>query len=182
MANEIQLDFETGIFPWVTIWNAVGQVWDTVSVAFVSYATANLARYAISLTEVGTASGIYQGTFPSDIPDGLYKLVARRKAAAIDPPAEANPRCGHGQANWDGAALVPVTSKTHIADAYLDREDAIAGNTTPREHMRRTGAVIAGRASNAGSGTETFKDYNGVDAVVVTTPDDDGNRTAVSYP
>lgn len=181
MANEINLDFETGIFPWVTLWNAVGQVWDTVDEVFVTYVTANLARYAITLTEVGTASGIYQGTFPSEIPAGLYKLVARRKAAAIDPPAEANPRCGHGQANWDGAALVPVTSAAHIADAYLDRPNAIAG-ATPRQHYRRTGAVIAGRASGAGGGTETFKDYAGNDAVVMTTPDDDGNRTAVSYP
>jgi len=182
MAGEIQLDFDSGVFPWVTIWNAVGQVWDTISSAFVSYATANLARYAINLTEQGTASGIYLGTFPSAIGLGIYKLVARYKAAAIDPPAEANPRAGHGVSNWDGAALVPVTSAAHIADTYLDRPNAIAGNTTPREHMRRVGATAAGTMSGAGSGTETFQDYAGNNAVVMTTPDEAGNRTAAAYP
>jgi hypothetical protein len=67
------------------------------------------------------------------------------------------------------------------ADALLDRADAIETGVTVRQAMRGSLAVLFGKASGGGSGTETFRNAvaDSKDRVV-STNDSFGNRTAVT--
>jgi hypothetical protein len=67
------------------------------------------------------------------------------------------------------------------ADALLDRADAIETGKTLRQAMRIMAAVLAGKVSGAGSGTETFKGLDGATTRAVVTTDADANRTNVVY-
>ena len=67
-----------------------------------------------------------------------------------------------------------------IATGLLDLASAIDGKTL-RQAISYIGAVAAGKASGAGSGSETFVGLDGATDRVGVTVDDDGNRTAISY-
>lgn len=67
-----------------------------------------------------------------------------------------------------------------IATALLDLASAIDGKTL-RQALRYIAAMVAGKVSGAGSGTETFKGLDGVTDRVEITADASGNRTAASY-
>ena len=67
------------------------------------------------------------------------------------------------------------------ADGLLDRADGIESNKTLRQAMRIVAAVLAGKVSGAGSGTETFKGLDGSTVRVTVTTDPAGNRTNVNY-
>lgn len=67
-----------------------------------------------------------------------------------------------------------------IAAALLDLASAIDGKTL-RQALRYIAAMVAGKVSGAGSGTETFKGLDGVTDRVEITADASGNRTAASY-
>ena len=67
------------------------------------------------------------------------------------------------------------------ADALLDRADAIETGKTLRQAMRIMAAVLAGKVSGAGSGTETFTGLDGATTRAVVTTDADANRTNVEY-
>lgn len=56
----------------------------------------------------------------------------------------------------------------------------IEAGLSAAETQRLALAVLAGRVSGAGTGTETFKGIDGVTDRVVSTVDDNGNRTAVT--
>ena len=66
------------------------------------------------------------------------------------------------------------------ADGLLDRADGIETNKTLRQAMRIVAAVLAGKVSGAGSGTETFKGLDGSTVRVTVTTDPAGNRTNVT--
>lgn len=68
-----------------------------------------------------------------------------------------------------------------IADAYLDRTNGVETGVTPRQYMQRVGAVVAGKISGAGEGTEIFVGLDGVTTRATVTVDADGNRTAWVY-
>lgn len=67
------------------------------------------------------------------------------------------------------------------ADALLDRANAIETGKTLRQAVRIIAAVLAGKISGAGSGTETFLGVDGATQRVQVTTDPAGNRTGVSY-
>ena len=68
-----------------------------------------------------------------------------------------------------------------IADGLLDRVNGIESNVTLRQAVRIMAAVLAGKVSGAGSGTETFKGLDGSTLRVTVTTDSAGNRTNVNY-
>lgn len=102
MAGEIQAAHVAGKNVYALVRNATGAVWN--SSAFVSYATANLATYAITLTEQGTASGYYAGSFPA-VSAGIYGVVAFERGGGA--PAEGDRLIAGGDLHWDGTAVVP---------------------------------------------------------------------------
>lgn len=66
-----------------------------------------------------------------------------------------------------------------IADALLDRTDAVDGLTT-RQTLQVVGAILAGKVSGARTGTEVFRGLNG-DVRVTVLADTEGNRTSVTF-
>lgn len=79
----------------------------------------------------------------------------------------------------DGVALSSATMQA-IADALLDRASAIDSKTV-RQSLRYIAAVLAGKVSGAGTGTETFVGLDGTTERVEVTVDEDGNRSGVEY-
>lgn len=63
---------------------------------------------------------------------------------------------------------------------FLDNETLIDGKTIA-ESLRYISAILAGKVSGAGTGTETLKGLDGTTDRVEVTVDAQGNRTAVSY-
>lgn len=85
----------------------------------------------------------------------------------------------------NSAGLQQVTSGSGVT--AQDKTDIITGvwtrsieSLTAEEMLRVMAAVLAGRVSGAGTGTETFKGLNGTTNRVISTVDNDGNRTAVT--
>lgn len=132
MAGEIQITpspRSTGSVVYAQVRSAMGTIWRTDTLVFEAYATASIANYAVTMTEQGTASGCYVGTFPTQIPVGVYSLTAFIRAGGA--PAETDVLVGNQSTfYWTGTVV-------SAADAYLPQAQAGAAN----------GALIAG--SNA---------------------------------
>lgn len=104
MASEIQISFLNGKTVYVLIRNSVGNIWN--GSAFASYLTANYATYPISLTEQGSASSYYAGTFPPTIAPGVYNVVGKQQLGGS--PAETDPTIGSETFQWNGSAAAPL--------------------------------------------------------------------------
>jgi hypothetical protein len=70
--------------------------------------------------------------------------------------------------------------RNSIADALLDRANAVDSKTV-RQAMQIIAAVIAGKVSGAGTGTESFTGLDGDTPRVRVTATATGNRSAVEY-
>lgn len=99
MANEIQANYVTGSTLYALIRNTIGQVWQTTSSTFVTYVTANIANYIISMAEQGTASGYYAGSLPSAIGAGLFYIIVKDRLGGS--AAETDPSVATGDIAWD---------------------------------------------------------------------------------
>jgi hypothetical protein len=77
-------------------------------------------------------------------------------------------------------ALDAIPTAVENADALLDRANAIETGVTPRGVLRIAGAILGGKLSGAGTGTETFRNtvQDSKDRIVATV-DASGNRTAI---
>jgi hypothetical protein len=102
MAGEIQVAHLTGKNVYALVRNATAAVWNGTS--FVTYATANLSTYALSLTEQGTASGYYAVSFPA-VAAGIYNVAAFERAGGS--PAEGDLLIATGDLHWDGNVVIP---------------------------------------------------------------------------
>lgn len=109
MAGEVQITFATGQTLGFLVRNQSAQIWNTSGAgAFEAYLTANYASYFVAMTEQGTASAYYAGTFPSAIGPGTYNLTAKRQAGGS--PLETDQSVGVGEINWDGTNVIPLSS------------------------------------------------------------------------
>jgi hypothetical protein len=59
--------------------------------------------------------------------------------------------------------------------------DTLVAGVTIKEALRRQGALLSGKVTNAGTGTETFKDYAESASTIVITVDSSGNRSSITY-
>lgn len=66
-----------------------------------------------------------------------------------------------------------------LPDALLDLPDGIETNLTVRQALRLFAAILGGKVSGAGTGTESFRDTNDTKTRVISTVDSNGNRTDV---
>lgn len=107
MASEIQVAHLTAKTVYALVRNATGSVWQTTTSTFVAYATADLANYDIALTEQGTASALYAGTFPAAAA-GTYSVTAYERAGGA--PAEGDLLIAGGNVEWSGTVLLPLSS------------------------------------------------------------------------
>ncbi len=67
------------------------------------------------------------------------------------------------------------------ADGLLDRANGVESGMTVRQAMRIVAAVLAGKVSGAGTGTEIFTGIDGATQRVEVTADAAGNRTNVTF-
>jgi hypothetical protein len=90
-----------------------------------------------------------------------------------------------GQAVWSALAAsnnVANTMGEKLNDAGSASNpwtEVIESGYTAAEILRILAAVMAGEVSGGGSGVETFKGLDGSTDRVISTVDDDGNRTSV---
>lgn len=102
MAGEIQATYTTGSTLYAQVRNSVGQIWNTASSVFQAYVTANIADYDVAMTEQGTASGFYSGTFPTGITTaGTYPVTVYRRVGGS--PAETDLVVAAGNIEWSGS-------------------------------------------------------------------------------
>lgn len=79
------------------------------------------------------------------------------------------------------ADALATDAANEIADALLDRADAIETGVTLRGAIRIQSAVLAGKVSGGQTGTETFRNMSADSKNrVVSTNDSSGNRTALT--
>lgn len=170
MANELRVTHITGKVVYFQVWNNVGQIYNTSTLAFEAYATANIANYAISSTEAGTASGVYLGTMPS-ISAGQYSIDARERAGGS--VAETDLVVGSGVLVWNGttlsadswqARLFLTDDNTNSADRYViiwfkNAQPITNGITSPTIQVfdsNGTDLIVSTAMSQIGS-TGTYK-------------------------
>jgi hypothetical protein len=136
MSDQIQVDGLTGQTVYSLVRNALGAIWN--GTAFVTYVTANYATYPIAMTEQGSHSGYYAGTFPT-VAAGEYEVVAKQQAGGS--PAETDATVGNGTIVWDGTqfSLVGLLQNTINCSGPVD---PITGNVT----------IIGGDAYTAANG------------------------------
>jgi len=111
MANELRVAHVTAKNVYFQIWNGSGQIYNTASAAFETYATANIGDYDVAGTEAGTASGVYLASMPS-LSAGLYHLDARERVGAS--PAEADLIIGSNVLVWNGTGFSVDTYQAKI--------------------------------------------------------------------
>jgi hypothetical protein len=71
-----------------------------------------------------------------------------------------------------------VVSAAEIADAVHD--EAIDGAVTHRQSMRLQNSALLGKVSGGATTTNTFRDLADTKDRIVSTVDEDGNRSAVT--
>lgn len=79
---------------------------------------------------------------------------------------------------WYMQENLVIPTAAQIATAVW--QEQIDGTTTAEQSIRLHNAVLAGKVSGAGTGTEVFRDLADTKDRVTSTVDSDGNRTAVT--
>ena len=106
MANEIQISYVPAKTVYAVIRNSVGQVWN--SATFEAYNSSNYANYVVQMTEQGTASGFYCGTFPPAISAGIYGVAIHNQSGGS--PVETDAPIGGGDLQWNGTIVIPLSN------------------------------------------------------------------------
>lgn len=103
---------ETGVTLYALVFHTDGKVRDVVAPAWDTYATADLGDYDVALTELGTASRIYQFSVPASVAAGAYSFAIYKRAGGS--PAEGDLRVGMGSFDYDGSAIVGVGEGVNV--------------------------------------------------------------------
>lgn len=137
------------------------------------------ARFAVAsakalLISVSGAANLAQA-------DYVVPLVADDPQVAKVLTGDAFARLGAPAGASVSADIAALPSANANADALLDRANAVETGVTLRGLMRLLGAVMAGKLSGAGTGTEVFRNTVADSKNRITaTVDASGNRTAIS--
>ena len=98
-----------------------GLFWSTFSESFVAYDTADRDDYAVTITELGTASGIYQGDFPTEITDsGSYSYAVYQTTVTEGVVSEGDTYAGGGTVDWTGSGAVTAGSGSMSGSDFYD--------------------------------------------------------------
>lgn len=134
-------------------------------------------------TITGGTITTYTGNTPQT-GDAFFRLGAPAGAstAADIAAVKADTAAILADTGTDGVVLT-AAERNAVADALLDRTDGVESGVTPRAYFRRTGAVLAGRVTGAGTAEEK---YYGIGQELVTLRatfvcDEDGNRTSITF-
>ncbi len=180
MANELRVHGRTGYTHYAQIFDESNQVWN--GTAFAALSGATWTATDVALAEARAGSGIYLGSFPAGIVTaGLYRWVGYERQSGTE--ADTDPIVWDGELAWDGSApfdLTEVPTAAENAAGLLDLTSGVETGWTVRQALRIMAAVLAGKSSGAGTGTEVFRDVTDTKARVTATIAD-SNRTAITY-
>lgn len=132
MANEVTVPHDTGRNVYMMVVSATGTFWNTSGTpALEVYNGSNITDYDIALSELGTASGLYQGSMPA-VAVGVYTLVICERTGAS--PAQTDAKIAIGQVYWNGSALIYFSSNWNAlvidsagcVDASVEKWDDVA--------------------------------------------------------
>ena len=128
--------------------------------------------------------GIYIGDYVARTMVQATNYVKDNSTVTIDPVTKAVASAG------DPDPTNEIFVATNAGDPMIDMMPDIAastifgtaidGTTTFEESVRLQNAVLAGKVSGAGTGTETFRDLADTKDRIVATVDTSGNRTAIT--
>lgn len=146
------------------------------------------ANHAGTVTEI--AGGQYKYEFSAGEVDTCGALSFRTNKSGVRPTAFVHQVVAFDPANLESMGLsyldAAVTSRLagtvyENTDAFLDKTDGVETDLTVREALRLVLAVLGGKLSGAGTGTEVFRNaVADTKARVTATVDTAGNRTAIT--
>ena len=128
MTKELQAQLSTGSTLYAILLNSVGQIWN--GSAFETVNGANWATYDIALTE--SIAGLYTADMPAVVA-GVYSYVVYEQAGGS--PANTDEWTGNGYLEWDGTAVLPMST----IDTNVDDIETILG--TPANFMADVSAL-----------------------------------------
>lgn len=120
MANELEIDGAiSGRTTYALLSRKDGKFWNGST--WETYATANRGNYDIAMTELGSASGIFQGDFPTAITDsGTYSYKVYQYADGGVAPTEADIFTGGGTVDWTGSAAATASVGSMSGSDFYD--------------------------------------------------------------
>jgi hypothetical protein len=147
---------------------ATTQLVNTIAVDFTSSDRQALSGIAAQLGTAGSGLTALGDARLSNL-DAAVSQVKTKTDKIPDEPAAVG-----------SAMTLESAQRDAIAAALLDLGNAVDGKTL-RQALRIIAAVLAGKISGAGSGTETFRGLDDQNDRVVVVADAYGNRTDVTY-
>jgi len=140
LSEQLQVQYDTAaVNLYVVIRDSSGQAYRADTQVFEAYSTANLTatKYAIAMTEQGTASRYYTVAFPTAIVTaGSYSITVFQRAGGS--PAETDSPLTGGTVDWDGAAIITQANVSKLlGTAWLT--PGVAG--TPDVNMKNAGGT-----------------------------------------
>lgn len=139
MANEIQAYIPTGKTLYAVLLNAVGTVWNGST--FEAVSAVNWANYDIALVEV--TAGLYRANMPAVVA-GSYSAAIYQRIGAT--PATTDTLVGIGHIEWDGTAIMPLSTLDTNIDSILADTGTdgvlISSGTGAKQISLSSGAVL----------------------------------------
>lgn len=128
-----------------------------------------------TVTNASVARAVWDELLASHTDSGSAGLaLATASSGGVDPSILAAAVWAYVSRTLTSGGAVPAD----IAAAVL--EAAVDGAVTVEESIRLQNAVLLGKVSGAGTGTEVFRDINDTKNRVTATVDSSGNRTAIT--
>jgi len=109
VASDIKVNGQTtGQTLYAVVENGAGQIWNTAPPGFEAPMAANIASYAVAMTEEALP-GRYRGNFPTGITlAGKYNVAVYQRAGAT--PVTTDPFVGASDVEWTGAVDLTSTA------------------------------------------------------------------------
>lgn len=161
-----------------SVTGSVGSI-ATGGISATSFAAGAIDNAAIATDAIGAAE--LAASAVTEIQSGLmlaafYTAPDNTSITAIKAKTDNLPA---SPAATGDAMTLTSGERNSVADALLDRADAIETGITERQAMRAILAMLAGVVTGAGSGTEVFKNPGGGTTRVTVTVDSSGNRSLI---
>ena len=93
--------------------------------------------------------------------------------------AEVQSEVNDGLVAYGASTLTAAQANAEVVDVV--GTDTLVAGVTIKEALRRIGAITSGKVTGAGSGSETFRDFEESASTIVITVDSSGNRSAITY-
>lgn len=164
MALEIRVPHpNAGKNLYAIVFNRANQIWDTVSLGFVTFSSSTWANLDIALTEQQGYQ--YFGTFPPTIPAGFYTVIVYERLGGS--PANTDYIVHEERVYWNGSNLVP----TYAIDDFL-KYDLTQVSSPPRRSPMSALRRLCNRVGRQGSTGSIYEEDDSTVAYTVSVETD----------